>query len=73
MINKSLINKNSLKKIEGNIQFYKVIFLNPTFTSRGVDVLIIKIKGHNDKIALKLNSKNDFKPIIEKFNTKGKI
>lgn len=62
---------SKLKTIEGKLDNYKIVTIPGG--KRNIDVLTFKVSGYSDRTALYLNSREDYKSIIEKFNSNDKI
>jgi hypothetical protein len=65
------IDKNKLKTIEGELESYEI--LNISQGRKTIDILALKIGGYSDKIALYLNTWQDYLPLIEKFKLNKQI
>ena len=71
MILKGSIDKNNLKTIQGNLDYYEIVTIPAN--NRNIDVLTFQISGYQDRTALYLSSRQDYNPIIEKFKSIQKI
>lgn len=65
------IDKNELKTIQGDLEKFEIVTIPAD--ERNIDVLAFKVSGYTEKAALYLNSRQDYTPIIQKFNSKQKI
>jgi hypothetical protein len=71
MILRGSIDISKLKRIEGKLDSYKIVTI-PGHKQK-IDVLTFNVSGYSDRTALYLNSRQDYSPLIEKFNTNEKI
>lgn len=65
------LDKSKLKTISGDLEFYDIVEISGH--KHRIDVLTLKVKGHDDKVALYLNSEKEYLPILEKFEIKQAI
>lgn len=71
MILRGSIDKSKLRTIEGNLDSFKIVTIPGN--KHKIEVLTFNVSGYSDKTALYLNSRQDYKSLIEKFNTNNKI
>jgi hypothetical protein len=64
------IAKDDLKVISGELSDWSIVEIPGS--RQMIDVLTLNIKDHTDKVALYLNSIEDYKPLTDKF-VKGKL
>jgi hypothetical protein len=57
--------KSKLKTISGELELYEIVRIPGS--KYMIDIMSLKIKGHEDKVALYLNSKKEYLPLFEKF------
>ncbi len=62
---------SKLRTIEGKLDSFKIVTI-PEHKHK-IDVLTFNVSGYSDKTALYLNSRQDYNPLIEHFNTNEKI
>ena len=62
---------SKLRTIEGKLDSFKIVTI-PGHKHK-IDVLTFNVSGYSDKTALYLNSRQDYNPLIEQFNTNEKI
>lgn len=65
LIINSSIDKSKLKTISGELEFYDIVKI--LGSKQIIDVMVLKVKGHDDKVALYLNSEKEYLPLFEKF------
>lgn len=65
------VDKSKLKTISGDLEFYDIVEI--TGSKQIIEVMTLKVKGHNDKVALYLNSKKEYLPFFEKFKIRQAI
>jgi len=70
MILRDSIKKEELKEISGELTDWQIIEI-PGYRQM-IDVLTFRIKDNTDKVALYLSSKEDYKPLTDKFE-KGRL
>lgn len=70
MILRDSIKKDDLKVISGELTDWRIVEI-PGYRQM-IDVLTFNVKNHSDKVALYLNSFEDYKPLTDKFE-KGKL
>lgn len=65
LIIRGSIDKSKLKTISGELEFYEIVKIPGH--KHMIDIMSLKVKGHDDKVALYLNSKKEYLPLFEKF------
>jgi hypothetical protein len=71
LIIRDSVDKGKLKSISGELELYDIVTIPGH--KQMIDVMNLKVKGHDDKVALYLNSKKEYLPLIEKFKTRQPI
>jgi hypothetical protein len=59
--------REELKVIQGDLESYEIITIPAS--RRMIDILTFSLSGQEEKTALFLNSREDYKPFIDKFQT----
>jgi hypothetical protein len=68
---RSSIDKSKLKSISGELELYNIVRIHGH--KHMIDVMSLKVREHDDKVALYLNSKKEYLPLFEKFKIKQPI